>query len=603
MKNKSFLFLIAVLAMGLALFGCSSDSDSSTEYRDLTYVGKNDAESIMEALERGNVYLTADTDLTPPTPLLIPTNRTLFVNGQTVKVGSLSVIIGAGKLDWSGTDDPTGTDSKIEAGSIGAVLINIDPDITHYGSAGVFDAEGTASFTFVPLDEVKSAGGVNYFASNKSASIFNSGGSLATGAGTTAYFIGSHDAKNNSSGVFNTNNGTLVVTGDLTGLKTLTTATPLKVYNKLGGGTDSALADFITGGGTIEVKTADFTGGKISNILNVSGNGDFTKPVDFAGTLTLTGKATFSDNVTFTAPGKITQQAVFAKGKKVSGKAEVGIISFTGTGTSNTLVLDANGQIIYTSISPGPLTSSGTLATLDGGGSIALTFDTNKLTIDGQGAVGSFAVYKDISLTGSNEIEVKGSAAVKFESGTIVASNYKLGGTIDAVTSNEGFVLTKDSIKKITGAAATPTVTLGTTKGILLTLNTGSTATIDGVNIALTSGGSISVSSGNLIITGGGSVSAGNLAWGGTIAGTATAAGGSLLVGSLSAANTGTNKIPAGSIQAGSIGTQATTPGVIIGNSVFIFTDATVVQGIGSTGVGDGGSASSGGSILVFGHN
>ncbi|MDR1256242.1 MAG: hypothetical protein LBJ86_00660, partial [Spirochaetaceae bacterium] len=269
MKNKSFLFLIAALALGLAFASCGGDTE--IEYRDrdkpLTYVGYNDALAIMDAFKRGDVYLTAETDLTPATPLLIPENRTLYLNGQTVIVGSNSVIIKAGDLAWTGTDDPTGESSKIEAGSKGAVLINITADPTHYGSAGVFGAEGTASFTFVPFGEVKSANGVNYFASQTDSAIFNTAGSLATGGGTTAYFIGDR----NANGVLNTNSGTLVVTGNLTGLTTLTTNTPLMVYGELAGGTNAA-ADFITGNGKVEANKVTASGGKIGTLSTRTGN-------------------------------------------------------------------------------------------------------------------------------------------------------------------------------------------------------------------------------------------------------------------------------------------------------------------------------------------
>ncbi|MDR1256269.1 MAG: hypothetical protein LBJ86_00800 [Spirochaetaceae bacterium] len=537
------------------------------------------------------VYLEDETDLSDGV-VIIPDGKTLHVNGQTVKVNLNTVIVvtSKGKLDWD--NKPT---SILEGTS--AVVIGAKYEEGRY-SAGSYGVDGnTFGINFGEAGKNKYAGSESVGWHTAATSYDD----LVIGAsGTTGYFLGNLSESGNI-----TPAGTLVVGGNLTlsTNKVITSAAPIYVYGNLKGGTD-AMQTLITG--TVSAISAEISGGKIANDFTILRDGKFSeKAVRVEGALNVGRDASF-DEVKFEGAAAVAKQATFTSDKKVAGSVTVGNLKISGTGGNQNLVLDPNGQIIYNNGVTGSfLTGAGTLATLDGG-SITLTLASNKLTVDGKGAVGSFAVYNNIGLTGNNTIEVKGSAAVKFEAGTIVASTYKLGGTIDAVTSNEGFVLTSTGIQKSSGATGTPTIILGTANGILLTLNEDGTAIIDGVNVSLTGGGSIGVSSGNLIITGGGSVTtSGGIAWAGTIAGTDAAAGGSLLVGSLSAANTSTNTIPSGSILAGSIGTQSSTPGILVSNATFIFTDASVENG--STGISggivDGGSASIGGSILVFGHN
>jgi hypothetical protein len=595
MKNRSFLFLIAALAMGLALFGCSTDSDSTTDYIKQGYAG--DAEAIAAAFEfADNVYLDKATTLTGQI-LTIPAGKTLHVNGQTITVSPTTIIIGAGGLSWDGNDD-----SKIDAAAngVGAVLIGIDYAAGRYGTNGV---AGTASdFTFVPKDgTIVSDGDTGGILATDSTAIFAGGSYLAVNAGTTAYFTGATLTRD----AINVAGGTLFVAGNLTGLKSLTTTTPLVVNGKLSGGT-VAPAELISGAGVVQARTADITGGQIGNLVVMNGEFGNTTFTD----LSVYGRATFTDNVSFTA-GSIVN-AVFTSGKTVGGNAQVGNISFAGTG--KTLVLAANGEIIFTdSTNPSFFTGAGTLAALSE--SISLTFAADELEINSTGT-GAFTVNNDITLKDTNKkIKVTGSAGLYFteDNNKIEGDGYYFSGGLPGTLSADnykGFVLTKAGIEGAsTEAADRPTLKYTLTNGaggtFLTILNgEGSLATIKNANISLTTG-SIAFEGGGtatLFLDVGGSITAstavGSLAHSGYII--SDAVGGSIVAGSIG------GSMSAASITAGSVGT--------VGNNLILITSEFAIA-IPGTDTGSASAASfkasatpavidyHGGSVAVFAGN
>jgi hypothetical protein len=605
MKNKSFLFLIAALAMGLALTGCSSDSDSSTEYVKQGYLyGEelSDAERIMLLFQDApDVYLEDDTELSGGV-LIIPSGKTLHVNGQTVTVdlNTVIVIASGGKLDWD--NKATSVISGTSAVVIEAAEFH---EAAHY-SAGEYHAETNPfGINFGSIGKGKYAGSAGVATGWHTAA--SSYDDLSIAAGTTGYLIGSFNATADL-----TPAGTLVVGGNLTlsANKVINSTSPITVYGEIKGGTDAAVT-LITG--KVSAISANIDGGKIANDLTIYRDGDFGDgDVTFNGKLKVGRDATFG-KVTFEGNATVAKQATFTSKKLVTGSVSVGHLAFV-SGANNELVLNKDGQIIFTSgTTPTFFTGAGTLAAL--GGSVSFFVASNKLSVDGIGN-GTFAVGNNgINLTAAKEIQVANNTGVYFGGvGSIASANYSIGNVAGTLSSDEGFILTADSIKNTGSTEGTPKITFdaAASDGIFLSLREGLLATntirnaiIDGVNIELGANGSIAVYENNLIITNGGSVTAGNIAWSGTIAGTTAAAGGSLLVGSLSAANISANTIPGGSITAGSIGTQSSTPGILVSSAVFIFTDAGVSDGLDNIGNGvkDGGSASTGGSILVFSHN
>jgi hypothetical protein len=603
MKNKSFLFLIAALALGLALLGCSTDSSDGDGYpvpgpkEGYLYSGLPDAVKIMLLFEEAPaVYLEDNIDLQGDA-LIIPSDKTLHVNGQTVTVDKDTVIVVQGTLDW---DDKA---TSVISGTSAVVIVAGEVAETAHYSAGKYSEDNIFGINFGEIGKNKYAGSAGAGPWHTAATSFDD---LIVGeAGTTGYLLGSFNGTTDFAPA-----GTLVVSGDLTLStdKVIKSTAKIDVYGKVKGGTD-ATATLITG--TVSAINAEISGGIIANDLLILRNGDFSGGgVTFKGKLEVLRDAKFA-NVKFEGDeNSVANQATFTSGDLVAGSVTVGNLSFTG-GSNNKLVLDENGEIIFTGgTTPTFFTGAGTLAAL--GGSVSFFVEKNKLTVDGD-ETGTFAVGNNgINLAAGNTIQIGAKTGVYFGGeGSIASANYSIGNNAGTMSADIGFILTPNGIEKTGSTQGTPKITFEAEegKGILLSLREGLLATntirnaiIDGVNIELGDNGSIAVYENNLIITNGGSVTAGNIAWSGTIAGTAAGAGGSLLVGSLSAANISANTIPSGSITAGSIGTQSSTPGILVSNNVFIFTDATVIDGIGSTGVGDGGSASTGGSILVFSH-
>jgi hypothetical protein len=583
MKNRSFLFLIAALAMGLALIGCSSDSSDGDGYPvpgpKEGYLYNSDAIKIMVAFhDAPAVYLEDDTVLSGAV-VIIPYGKTLHVNGQTITVDEGTVIVVHGTLDWDGKDT-----SVIKGG--GAVVIGKSYEAGRY-SAGEYDEEDNpGGIVFGEIGSyVGSASTVWHIASSAA----DEG---LVGAGTTGYFLGNLTSQ---AGISITA-GTLFVGGNLTFGEAITSEAPLTVYGKLTGGTDSTQT-LITG--TVSAISADIDGGKIANDLVIFRDGEFGDGVTFNGALTVQRDATFGE-VKFEDTADVVKKATFTSTKVVTGSVSVGNLAVTGS--NQTLVLDENGEIIFTGgTTPQFFTGAGTLAAL--GGSVSFTIAGNKLSVDGKGK-GTFAVGNGAITLSNKSIEVAADTGVYFDGeGSIASANYSIGDVAGTLSADKGFILTANGIAGVSGR---PTLTyeLDGDK-TFLTVKEDRAATITNANIDISSAGSIAVFSGNLILTGGGSVTAGEIAWGGTIAGTATAAGGSLLVGSLALAAGVTDGIrSAESVEAGSVGTQSDVPGVIVSSAVFLPTKASVVQG--SIGVNngtpkDGGSASIGGSILIFG--
>ncbi|MDR1148903.1 MAG: hypothetical protein LBK66_09760 [Spirochaetaceae bacterium] len=592
MKNKSFLFLIAALALTLALLGCSSDSDDGSGYPvpgpkegylySSTLTG---AQKIMLSFQDApDVYLEDETDLQGGV-VIIPSGKTLHVNGQTVKVDKDTVIVVAsgGKLDWDGKA------TSVIAGT-SAVVIGKTYEEGRYIDGAYDEDSNTFGINFGEIGKNKYAGSESVGWHTAAASYDD----LVIGAsGTTGYLLGNFNGATDFVPA-----GTLYVGGNLTlsANKVITSTAALTVYGKLTGGTNAAQS-IITG--TVSAISADINGGQIANDLTIFRDGNFGDGVTFNGALNVLRDATFGE-VEFKDTAEVTKKAAFTSAKVVTGSVSVGNLAFTGS--SNNLVLDENGRIIFTSgTTPTFFTGAGTLAAL--GGSVSFTVDANKLTVDGKGQ-GTFAVGNNgINLT-ANSIQVAAETGVYLGGqGSIASENYSIGDKAGTLSADKGFILTATGIA---GVSDRPTLTYELeSESTFLTVKNDKTATITNANINLNSTGSIAVFSGNLILTGGGSVTAGEIAWGGTIAGTATAAGGSLLVGSLAlAAGVDDGIRSAESVAAGSVGTQSDVPGVIVSSAVFLPTKASVAQG--SIGINDGtpkdgGSASIGGSILIFG--
>ncbi|MDR1149837.1 MAG: hypothetical protein LBK66_14520, partial [Spirochaetaceae bacterium] len=106
MKNRSFLFLIAALAMGLALFGCSTDDGGGgTDYVTTQEGWAGDVEDIAAAFDKvDQVYLTKGITIDGGQTLSIKAGKTLYLNGNTITMEDNSSVVTASvtSIVWSG---------------------------------------------------------------------------------------------------------------------------------------------------------------------------------------------------------------------------------------------------------------------------------------------------------------------------------------------------------------------------------------------------------------------------------------------------------------------------------------------------------------------
>jgi hypothetical protein len=637
MKHKSFLFLIAALAMGLALAGCSSDSDSSSYPVPGPARGyANDAYNIALAFEDATDVYVARTVNLEDAFLAIPAGKTLHLNGNTVLLNENTTFVVNGTLDW-------GTGGKVDAQGKTPLVYGLSTDDPHFvgtENVGEFSASGF-------LEE----GGKYYQVLNNSSDLLDSGAIKSTLAGTTVIYAGNLDMADVA---LNTSNGTLSVGGNLTGVSKITTNTAVTVSGKLAGGakdpqssgnilaqilgnvtrTDTEFVQFITGAGSITTAIAEIDSGSIGvpwfEALSGKFGGNNNGQVAFGGTL-VTVDAEFNGPVKFT-PAPIAPEGAeadlvtfkfnddvefeneadiarvtIAEGKTLTGKLIATTFENSSTGD---FLLDANGRLIIKNNSPGNnYLTTGTFSAA-GIGSLSLSLKPTSITVGGKGTLSLGDSM--INLTGSNIFVFSNDGGVYLTAGKTITGyggegggGYKFGGPAGTLFSSKQLTLSKDGITGISGETTPATITFGVANaagGTFLTIFSGSTAIISDAHIDIHEGGSISVGEGkgsaSIILNAGGSITASSLAWGGTIAGTAS--GGSLLVGSLSIENGGA---VAANVAAGSVGTGSKID-LILPNAVFLQTTATWAEGLtgaeaNAEGI-DGGSATAGGSILIF---
>jgi hypothetical protein len=633
MKNRSFLFLIAALALGLALFGCSTDSDDGGTTTNTVYQGwAGDVEDIAAAFDKVDaVYLTKGITVGGGQTLSIKAGKTLYLNGNTITMADNSSVVTASvtSIVWSGEERAVVTGKIVVADGAAVCLIGPEGSFPTASVTGdLAKVVELAPATSGSLSYTESDGRA-FAATNNRALVFteSTGAWNPTAGGTRVVYIGDLEIPATPGGY--TISGSLSVAGNVTLAGTL--AGPNGEIEVLGKLTSNISTDGVAGinlaEGKVTARSIATKGGKFAKAgsitapslsslfegtlstfgetLYAAGPVQFTKDVVFTGAATLLNDADFGGDVKFTAESEIGGKATFAGGKKVDGKVFVeGPLTVSGT---DGIVLTANGAIAYANgVTSSFLNSAGTLAAL--GGNISVKPGANELLIQDVSGVGTFtAGNKPITLGTGDTIKVEGTAGVYFDGvGSIASANYSIGDAAGTLSSDKGFILTATGIRKISDGTS---ITFGVSEedGTSLSLLSNSTVIIEGVNIDLSAAGSIGVYGGNLILTDGGSITAGNLAWSGTIAGT-LADGGSLLVGSLSAAGAegDAGSIATDAIVAGSIGTQSSAPfGVIVTGAVFLPTPATVANGLdGVVKNADGGSASSakGGTILVFNH-
>jgi hypothetical protein len=642
MKHKSFLFLIAALAMGLALLGCSSDSDSSTDYVYQGFAG--DVEDIAAAFDKVNdVYLTRDIEVDGGQTLDIKTGKTLHLNGNNITMKSNSSVIASGvkSIAWSGEE---------RAVVSGKIVVAAGATVFLIGPSGSFPEESLT----VPSDATalellpSTSGSLSYTendgrafaATNQRSLVFNetTGDWLPNAGGTKVVYIGNLDIPSTPGGY--TIAGSLSVAGDVNLAGTIAGANgELEVLGKLTSKITNAAAVTLVAGkltarsiettGGIFAKTVAINAPSLTSLfegtlstfteaLTGSGSVHFTKDAKFTTSATLLsdaafdgdttfttastieGDASFGGNVTFTVASEIGGDATFTSGKKVTGEVEVaGKLSAGASGTSNTLVLAPGGQIIYgNGVANSFLTGVGTLATLEGAGQLTFGIKSDELAVSG---AGSFVIGNvGFTLNGANDnIKVDGTTGVYFSTvgGSIAAETYELGGKIGTLSNSNGaiggFILSKDGITKASdsGSASLSYALENVADAFFLKIKNGSQATLTGVNVNATSGSISFEPKAILYLATGGSVTAagGSLAQGGYIV--------SIESGSLVTVG-GENSTTQAAIEAGSAGTVGRS--YIHSASNFIPVTGSAATAAGSAATNPSEDATTQGSIGVF---
>jgi hypothetical protein len=586
MKLKSFLFLAAALAIGLAFASCGGDTEQLPgDTIKQGYASDADAIRALFNIDGINdVYLSKAANLAGA-ELSVPDGKTLHVNNQTVTVDSNTVILLGKTTGW---DWGSGTASQINAGTTTPLLIGFpEVDANEYAHY----AAGTTGIIFAGANGALTPHADGYVIATKTLSdIINDAGTLTAIGGTKAYFVG--DITNKTFLKLDTG-GTLTVTGNLTGLQTLITTTPLTVYGELSGGTATAGVEVISGAGPVTAKKATITGGTVAAPLTVETNSTFgaasggfhvtftslltAKKIigtaadvkaTFDSAATFTGgagidEADFNDDATFTttAPeitkGDFGGDVTFVDGSKVDDftiaankvikGGNVHVSARLNAPTDGLIFAENGGIIVATGLLSPTVNGPGTFAVIgDDAGTLKVTSGNIEVSGDGTLGVSNTA----IELYGNSTFVFSNTGGILFNDtdSKITGSEYVVGGeAAGTLLSDQKVKLTATGIEK--GDSTDPTITFGE-NAVFLTVSEGKILTIKDANIDVSSKGSISFSPDAMVyLASGGTITAAGSAHTGYIISIGAANGGSLVAGSLG------GSMSADSIAAGSVGT------------------------------------------------
>jgi hypothetical protein len=597
MKLKSFLFLTAALALGLAFASCGGDTE--IEYRDRdVYKGVADAvESIIALFGIANdVYLTKDIAIGAGQSRAIGSGKTLHLEGYTIAMGNESSLIAtaAASLDWGKRTlglamDANGGKISIASGNaylIGPAAAFNDDQVTGDGTA-IKLVPGTTELSY------DTATGRAITATSNLGLVFSADTGVwlpsQAEAGTKVVFIGNLTIPSDKVSGY-TLNGSLSVAGNVTLSGTLAGAGTLEVFGNLKSdyaSNDAAARTLVAvpfsaynvttkGGkfgaaGSITVSTlkSAFSGTltTFDQTLYAAGPVEFSEDAAFTDVALLEKDATFTKDAAFSAATTIGGNAIFSGNVESSTEqAEVSGAAQFASGKTLTGYLKANSVTLG-----GPLTiTSGSLST-----GTAIALGNNSIILSAAGGIEATATG---ILTGTNY-----TVSVVSGAGSLLNTAENAGTTVTLAASGI----------TATGNGYTPTIVFGGLANLVYTSN----AEISGYNLDVANGGSISLTGNNLklTITGGGSITTtkgvtGTLSTGNLYIVTSPA--GSLVAGTMA---------DGGSIAAGSYGTVGADDNFIHGGVPFILAGTQTAYGINSLSSIDADSdANAGGSLAVF---
>ncbi|MDR1149628.1 MAG: hypothetical protein LBK66_13450 [Spirochaetaceae bacterium] len=589
MKNKSFLFLIAALAIGLAFAGCSSDSDDGSSYPvpgpASGYAGP--IADINAAFNAGAsiVYLTKDTAFSSSDDkmLIIPSGKTLDLKGYALTDSSEGYLVVDGALKWDAdnTSPVALAQSYIIAGkdyintNVGTLSDTATKDrpIIVYG--GSFLAGGSAVAAGGTIEA-----GATHFALR--AELLESDDGNMGALNMPGFILGNLSVSNGFA--YNGDGIGLVVTGNLTlsgNAGTIGGAGTVTVIGKLTDNVGSAAAGASPKvAGTLTAANIESVGG-IFNIVHLTSTEKpsfFTTNAVEIGTFSAKGPVTFASDVA----GTIIADNVTFNGK----------VNAYPDSTVNRLTF-GNGAAIVT----GGL--EGTTAVLQGA-----------LNIGSAAEGGTLTVSKPLTLTGNASIVLGANGGFKLVStGELITDKYEL--------VNAGSLLNNATVAGTTvtlGASGittdftgqdnyTPTIVFG---GEKLLLNFKDNATINGFNLDIKTSGSISIGTQEapladktLTLTGGGSITTG--ATEDFVQGTLSTAKLYIVTNSAGSLAAGTNQTTGDKILAGSYGTFGADKNFIYVGLPIIKAGTKAAFGIAQSETGGvANSGASAGSLVVF---
>jgi hypothetical protein len=622
--------------------GCSTDSEEPSGY-EVNIAFQDDVDGINAAFASqepviNEVYLSRDLAIYENDILIIPPGKTLYLKGKKIifngfgnQMGGIIVASHAGAIDFSDWSP----DRKAKAGDEG-ITDDIPIDMSEYGiliadsdfiAKNVKNEDDTQNFIKVKDDDanmVKIGDDPKNIGDDKSfkADLVSDNSTVISTipSGVTDYYV-------------LTPNTSSPVTLDFSNkgsLENLTVTGSVKIKNipEDFGGSLLVAGDILDDTGELTIAcSVEARAARFSKKVTFKKTIDFLGPNSFGGDVVFDGASSItSDNSTLFKENVEIKGAsyhlyisnsVFEKVVTVSGTGSTNInnVAFKGgvvvengatlsiTDNSNSpaanITVKKGGNVIYNVNTNFNLNNAKTV----GGSDVNLIFEgQDKLSITSTGGGTLDLSNSNITLTDNGSLVLGGSTAIILGGGggSLAAASYKIAGAGTLFSSLAATTFTKNKIEG--DSTKTPVLTFsGGGNNSFLNLPENGCGTLSRINVDLRNGGTITFGrAGMLYLAPGGSITTGddaaNLAPGGLIAaGSLAASGGSLLAGSFSLDGTAS-----ASIQAGSLGTSAAN--FIVAGDYFAKVTGELSGSVARTLPvnGDGGSASAGGSILIF---
>jgi hypothetical protein len=461
MKLKSFLFLVAALAVGLAFASCGGDAEIEYRDRDVNKGYASQIAAINAAFTDGasTVKLVGETKfLDGDEPLVIPANKTLVLDGYTLNDdANASIIAVEGSIDFSkgGNVILTGESYFLAPSAFISGEGNVGTATT---SKVVVGDTGSAS---VVGTQAVSGAVVSFTGSSLPAS--TDGRYAALAAGSTGIILFGPSLTTH----IEVGEKPLYVRGDL-GLShagTITNGGTLFVTGVVNNTVTAAGTTVVSG--ELKAKSLKSTGGLFAGTVTLTGvNASNELAGSFAGGLDSSGAATLKGDVYFALPSTILGP-VTVNDKDINLWGEGG--------------LTVNGATVGKKLAIG-----GTLTTT---GNVTLTGNTGSIVLGANGGIGFTGTGK---LTGTDY-------SVSGDGGSLL-------NTAEVAGTNVTFVASGITTDFTNQADYTPNIVFGGAANLVYTAS----ATISGYNLDVENGGTISLTGNSLTltITGGGSITA-----------------------------------------------------------------------------------------------